>query len=227
MNSFRCIHCCAEVPTLYTRYTDDIIKTEFCGRCGNVADKYIEFDIFIVAVDLLVLRIEAYRHLIHNSSDKSWVRLLTLSFVLNSFVSWLSEQPKTNVDFANLSLYFNSDLYVHIITNFVLSLCFAFLVQIACCSVKQRPPWTQSIRLLSIINFGRLLSFFVLPWNDKFIFHNANLSFYTAVSSMASFLACFQSFRALTSCSYAHGLFSSLFVCLSASFLLSLLDPLL
>ncbi|VDP52707.1 unnamed protein product [Schistosoma curassoni] len=70
-NSYHCIYCNSRVAALYTQYAEEIIKMEHCPRCGNVSDKYIEYDLFLVIIDLLIGRLEAYRHVIHNVSIPS------------------------------------------------------------------------------------------------------------------------------------------------------------
>ncbi|TNN14020.1 Protein arv1, partial [Schistosoma japonicum] len=89
---------------------------ERCPNCGYVSDKYVEYDLFLVAIDLLIGRLEAYRHIVHNISSLSFRKLLCMSMLLNAFVSWLSEQPKNENNLANLSISFSSDLLIHIVS---------------------------------------------------------------------------------------------------------------
>ncbi|VDP90684.1 unnamed protein product [Echinostoma caproni] len=206
MESFRCIFCGCRVPVIYTQYTDEVIRMERCPKCTNVVDKYAEYDVFIVAIDLIALRIEAYRHIIYNSREISWTRILLLSLLLNSFVSWLSEQGITGVDLANLSLTFKSDLYIHVLSNifwcFIYSLSMFCMFFILCFSV----PIQRFLRLLAIVNMSKLLTFFVLPWASSW---NSGLTmeelhfvpFYPVVFSSLALLAGMQSTRALTECS--------------------------
>ena len=42
--------------------------------CEKVVDKYIEFDAVILLLDVLLLRIQSYRHLIFNYGIQSSVR---------------------------------------------------------------------------------------------------------------------------------------------------------
>lgn len=39
-------------------------------NCNQIVDKYIEYDITTVFIDILLLKISAYRHFIFNTEDK-------------------------------------------------------------------------------------------------------------------------------------------------------------
>ncbi|KAK4469064.1 hypothetical protein MN116_006653 [Schistosoma mekongi] len=80
-NSFHCIYCNNYVSALYTQYTEEIIKMERCPNCGYVCDKYVEYDLFLVAIDLLVGRLEAYRHIVHNISSLSFRNEMTINLI--------------------------------------------------------------------------------------------------------------------------------------------------
>lgn len=205
MRGFRCVFCGCDVPVVYTQYTDEVIKMERCPKCGNVVDKYIEYDVFIVAIDLIALRIEAYRHLIYNLCGISWGRILLLSLLLNSFVSWLSEQRLSGVDLSNLSLSFKSDLHVHVLSNVTWCLVFSstnmLLLLLLNSFCLQR-----FIRLVVVVNMSKLLSFFVLPWS---LLWNAGLApgvlhyvpFYPTVFSFLALLSGLQSTIVISNCS--------------------------
>lgn len=61
-----CIECHRPVEKLYGKLKKGHIKTEKCVACGNTIDKYVEFDLVILSVDLLLFHSQAYAHLIHN-----------------------------------------------------------------------------------------------------------------------------------------------------------------
>lgn len=62
-----CIECSSEVPSLYTQYPNGYIKLTYCNNCNAVSDKYVEFDLVILFIDILLLKPQAYKHLIFNT----------------------------------------------------------------------------------------------------------------------------------------------------------------
>lgn len=65
-----CVHCGSVVPTLYHKSSNESICLETCSYCGEIADKYVEWDMYIIAIELFLLRVAVFRHLIYNQSAK-------------------------------------------------------------------------------------------------------------------------------------------------------------
>lgn len=61
-----CVECLNTVPSLYTRFANGYIKLAYCSRCNEVCDKYVEFDLVILFIDILLLKPPAYKHLVFN-----------------------------------------------------------------------------------------------------------------------------------------------------------------
>jgi len=85
-SQFQCIECGADVDSLYTDYKAGSIKISHCEKCGLVADKYIEYDPVIIFLDALLLKEQAYRHLLINTEFKSQWRLALILWVCDAFV---------------------------------------------------------------------------------------------------------------------------------------------
>lgn len=75
---FRCIHCLAPNPHLYRYLVPDgrgrrggvsDVKLSACTRCRRVVDPYCEREPLLVALDLALLRRDAYRHALWNASE--------------------------------------------------------------------------------------------------------------------------------------------------------------
>eukprot|EP00762_Andalucia_godoyi_P002863 ANDGO_04437.mRNA.1 Protein arv1 len=64
----QCVHCGASVPDLYTavRVQDDLRLTD-CTGCRKPADPYIELELIVILLDVLLLRPAAFRHLLRNT----------------------------------------------------------------------------------------------------------------------------------------------------------------
>jgi hypothetical protein len=55
------------VQTLYTSYSLSNIRLTACPQCNKFADKYVEYDNVLIFIDLLLLRPQAYRHMVYNT----------------------------------------------------------------------------------------------------------------------------------------------------------------
>jgi hypothetical protein len=73
--SYRCIHCLTPCDSLYRQYGISTIKLSQCSNCKRDVDPYCEREWFLVILDCILLREEAYRHVLFH-------RLVELEFVL-------------------------------------------------------------------------------------------------------------------------------------------------
>ncbi|KAI3921376.1 hypothetical protein MKW98_013310 [Papaver atlanticum] len=64
---FRCIHCGCKIKLLFIQYSPGNIRLMKCGNCKVVADEYIECEIMIILIDLVMHKTKAYRHLLLNA----------------------------------------------------------------------------------------------------------------------------------------------------------------
>ncbi|XP_020531732.1 protein arv1 homolog isoform X2 [Amborella trichopoda] len=72
---FRCVHCGFEVRALFIQYSPGNIRLTKCGRCGAVADEYVECEYMILLIDLILHKAKAYRHLLYNFPNRNVVNL--------------------------------------------------------------------------------------------------------------------------------------------------------
>lgn len=63
--TYHCIHCLTPSESIYRRMGREI-KLTTCRRCGQDVDPYIEKEWLLVAMDCILLREEAYRHVLSN-----------------------------------------------------------------------------------------------------------------------------------------------------------------
>ncbi|CCH41613.1 putative membrane protein [Wickerhamomyces ciferrii] len=93
-----CVECNEPTDSLYVKYTNDYIKLTDCSRCSKVADKYIEFDNVILFIDTLLLKPQAYRHIVFNfmSQEQYDANEKDQSQSLSSLKSWFEENKKVN-----------------------------------------------------------------------------------------------------------------------------------
>jgi hypothetical protein len=78
------------VDSLYVEYSEKNFRLTRCSQCGQVADKYIEFELVLVLLDILLHRKPAYRHLMYNRYSQSVtirvVKLLPVAVVATEAV---------------------------------------------------------------------------------------------------------------------------------------------
>ena len=93
-----CVHCGAPCTSLYRRLSVSLssIKAINCKRCGHVSDPYIEREWLLVTIDCILLRQEAFRHVLFNVDELkniSWrksIQLLSAWAILDGYLKWVS-----------------------------------------------------------------------------------------------------------------------------------------
>ncbi|KAL7627615.1 hypothetical protein AAE478_001808 [Parahypoxylon ruwenzoriense] len=97
-----CIECRHPVKTLWTKYSGagdpssgHNIRLTVCKNCGRFCDKYVEHDFVVLFIDLVLIKPQVYRHLLHNTLmrerdqfDPSIIRLGTLLLLFDVYLTW-------------------------------------------------------------------------------------------------------------------------------------------
>lgn len=65
-SSYVCIQCGEAVQTLYMEYSENNFRLTRCKKCGQVADKYVEYELMLVLIDIIMHRRPAFCHLMYN-----------------------------------------------------------------------------------------------------------------------------------------------------------------
>lgn len=95
-----CIECQYPVQTLWTEYSGagdkssgHNIRLTVCRNCGQFCDKYVEHDFVVIFIDLVLIKPQVYRHLLHNTlmreGDQFDVSSCSSLFLLGSFICFL------------------------------------------------------------------------------------------------------------------------------------------
>ncbi|ESW34070.1 hypothetical protein PHAVU_001G121700 [Phaseolus vulgaris] len=79
---YKCIQCGCPVKTLYVQYSPGNIRLMKCENCRAVADDYIECEIMILVIDLILHKPKAYRHLLHNVINQETMKFQGLLWKL-------------------------------------------------------------------------------------------------------------------------------------------------
>jgi len=87
---YRCIRCLEPADTLYRKHSESTIKLSQCKACGANADSYCELEFLLVVIDIVLLREEAYKHVLFNrlpqfNVETSYLKSLQY-IVLSSFL---------------------------------------------------------------------------------------------------------------------------------------------
>ncbi|RAL48459.1 hypothetical protein DM860_005883 [Cuscuta australis] len=127
---FRCVECGLSVNSLYIQYSPGNIRLMKCDNCKAVADEYIECEIMILLIDLILHKRKAYRHLFYNMFPRVrlnfegllW-KLLLLFLLLDSYrMMILSTTPKERIlptAFDSLVSIYGKVLYGVLFVNLV------------------------------------------------------------------------------------------------------------
>ncbi|XP_031095703.1 protein ARV 2-like isoform X1 [Ipomoea triloba] len=102
---FRCVECGLAINSLYIQYSPGNIRLMKCENCKAVADEYIECEIMILMIDLILHKREAYMHLFYNMFTREklkfegllWKSLLGFLLMDSYRVMVLSTSPKERI----------------------------------------------------------------------------------------------------------------------------------
>ncbi|KAK3379905.1 Arv1-like family-domain-containing protein [Lasiosphaeria ovina] len=95
-----CIECRHPVKTLWREGAGDKsgghnIRLTVCKNCGRFCDKYVEHDFVVLFIDLVLIKPQVYRHLLHNTLMKdedefapSIIRLGVLLLLFDVYLTW-------------------------------------------------------------------------------------------------------------------------------------------
>ncbi|MQM05626.1 hypothetical protein Taro_038434 [Colocasia esculenta] len=75
MMGLRCVNCGAMVSKLLVQYSPGNIRLMKCESCKAVADPYVECEIMILFIDLVLHKRKAYRHLLFNMLNQEHVNM--------------------------------------------------------------------------------------------------------------------------------------------------------
>ncbi|SZF00627.1 unnamed protein product [Blumeria hordei] len=105
-----CVECRYPVKTLYTEYSGANDKSSghgvrltVCKNCGRFCDKYVEHDFVVLFIDLVLIKPQVYRHLLHNTLmrekdqfDPSIIRLGILLLLFDVYLTWARIEKQTS-----------------------------------------------------------------------------------------------------------------------------------
>ncbi|CAD5121448.1 DgyrCDS9956 [Dimorphilus gyrociliatus] len=80
-NSSCCVECGAKAKEPFKKFDGNVIKMTYCDECGELVDKYFEYDTVLKILSLLLHKPQGYKHIVLNSrstGEHEWKLLLVL-----------------------------------------------------------------------------------------------------------------------------------------------------
>ncbi|XP_053660112.1 uncharacterized protein LOC128709151 [Anopheles marshallii] len=131
---FVCINCGRPVSGLYRQISSTAWKMIECEKCKKPADKYIEFEVLIILIDLILLSKPAYRHILYNSDCKNLWKIGCVLILLEAYCFWsdafrgitsISYRSRVNDPFLSEKGFYLST--IHFVVGFLLLYGFIYL----------------------------------------------------------------------------------------------------
>ncbi|TLD26342.1 hypothetical protein PspLS_04742 [Pyricularia sp. CBS 133598] len=165
-----CIECRHPVKTLWTKYSgtgdgDKVsghnIRLTVCKNCGRFCDKYVEHDFVVLFVDLVLIKPQVYRHLLHNSLmrdgdrfDPTMIRLGILLLLFDVYLTWARIEKQFNTSSSADQSSFSRIAQQPIVLQYMFFLLLCTLSNLA---------FHLSIRLLTSSQWSPLVLLGLLP----------------------------------------------------------------
>jgi Arv1-like family len=90
-----CVNCMAEQRALvYTEQGRESSRLSMCRTCREIADMYVGLDGLVVAIDLMMFEVKAYRHFLFNRWDP---RAVCICVMLEVFLGLVCFRPQDSL----------------------------------------------------------------------------------------------------------------------------------
>ncbi|GAQ82543.1 hypothetical protein KFL_001150035 [Klebsormidium nitens] len=171
--ALRCIECSNVVPSLYQEYSPGNIKLTRCDRCHCYADEYVEHEMMVVWIDLVLHRERAYRHLLfnvplqHRQNLKGYLWKSTIAILLlDSGKRWLHDHKATTIFdgpiWPTLSSFFRCFLTELVLGTLPYTAVILLLVHHWKLAPKRR--WLDVLLAVHVSSFFKLFAIPMLIW---------------------------------------------------------------
>ncbi|KAK9667384.1 hypothetical protein RND81_14G252400 [Saponaria officinalis] len=127
---YRCVECGHKLERLYIQYSPGNIRLAKCPNCMSTADEYIECELMILMIDLILHKPKAYRHLLFNLLHHKILEinpLLLISslifFVLDACKLWILNGNSQEWSILSLGI----SIFGHAIVGNLVFLCSFFV----------------------------------------------------------------------------------------------------
>ncbi|KAJ2656430.1 sterol homeostasis protein [Coemansia sp. RSA 1200] len=176
-----CIECGRPVASLFTEYGVGHIRLTQCANCKHFADKYVEHDVVIVFIDMLLHKPQVYRHLLVNklefrqpAMERNVAKLGILLVLFSVYIDWFRLEEGGRLR-SQSELLFGQRLsfatqYVFILVlsaidaaALLAGVLLASIVHQRCFTHVKR--WATMATALTIASFGKVLMIILVIWD--------------------------------------------------------------
>jgi lipid intermediate transporter len=119
MKDFRCIECANSTSNIYFDYGKGNIRLAVCSNkktdgseCRAFVDKYVEFDNVLIFIDMILLKPQAYRHIVFNGTNYNHlglndglIRMGILLILFEVYMKWVQNEAMNKQIDHNIPLY--------------------------------------------------------------------------------------------------------------------------
>ncbi|XP_076100543.1 protein ARV1-like [Mytilus galloprovincialis] len=182
----KCINCGTKCNSLYRHYSKDIIQLEHCIHCKELVDKYIEFDPVIICLDALLLKREAFQHVLSNNSTQAQWKLTSILLLFDAYTKLVHQRQngdQINRPMPDSVLYsaFEWDLYFnYFIAVIELVICICVILMVFAIASRIKPSleklgFNEIVRAILLSNFGKVLVIPAVFWgyNEMYVWLTA------------------------------------------------------
>ena len=203
--SFVCVECAAQAKLLYSNFPgSNNIRIEHCKNCGQPVDSYIEYDVSLILLDMMLLSKPVWRHVLFNKETKHlhW-KLAVVCLFCDGYMKWVtaSHHDKTLQTNSNdTDIVFQAAMQIQLyIFTFVSGLeLLAFLILTVAFYFLLKPLASQAndtkiidisaiLRCLLLAGTGKVLYIPAIIWlqTDSAVFLQLTLVYVVFCSSLA------------------------------------------
>lgn len=181
----RCVECGASIEHVYKEYSKGNIRLSVCEACGQVADKYVEYEIMLIGIDLLLLKPQAYRHLLWNRtpsiSRSNLMKMYIMSNLLDMNMRSFLLEEKQLIILSPTSIYRNvlvqgtspsqvSQFSLHmlgmaVLDNLVYMMTIGWLVLWVWPKRIKSIGYLKFFEIVLISSFGKIFILFSIIWH--------------------------------------------------------------
>ncbi|XP_071161533.1 protein ARV1-like isoform X2 [Mytilus edulis] len=152
----KCINCGTKCNSLYRHYSKDIIQLEHCIHCKELVDKYIEFDPVIICLDALLLKREAFQHVLSNNSTQAQWKLTSILLLFDAYTKLVHQRQngdQINRPMPDSVLYsaFEWDLYFNYFLALIELLVCVVVILTAFIIVSKIRPSSDKLSFMSFM----------------------------------------------------------------------------
>ncbi|XP_062503571.1 protein ARV1-like [Corticium candelabrum] len=197
--------CCGYESSVYTEFSEGVIRLNRCERCKSVVDRYVECDVIVLLLDILLHKSEAFRHLLFNRkiSLSSQLKFWFVCIICTTYVKWNKVNNANNwkllgilpesmsvpeVYFLVLAFHSASEAVTFVFGASVA----VWIFQFGHSKVSEHPlGWIGYTKCFFVISYGRILVMPLALWA------RSSLSFYTWLPLALVFTSTLQAVRVL------------------------------